>query len=266
MLTRARLPRGTTVWASHKAFDESLTVGCNMPLLERLGVNIQGAKLLVGYKGDEGRRIGAVGGFEERARGNMEEVRRQILKEFGHVEGWFGFGGEDGGTEAEGNAEKEKTCQFTAIACMNAFHPAEVDRVAVAAVEAGFATSLEDCSGVLYLTGAVREEGLQAALQKGMKVACVGHQVCEFWGIAYLAERVRETWPDLQVEVVDEEEVKAIPRVNTTKEVKTVSKKKDGLGDDKERANKKRKTAGEGVESTETENVLVQRMEDPSNP
>jgi hypothetical protein len=48
--------------------------------------------------------------------------------------------------------------------------------------------------------------------------------------------------------------------------VKTVSKKKDGLGDDKERANKKRKTAGEGVESTETENVLVQRMEDPSNP
>jgi hypothetical protein len=237
-----------------------------MPLLERLGVNIQEAKLLVGYKGNEGRRIGAVGGFEERARGNVEEVRRQILKEFGHVEGWFGFGSEDGGTEAEGNAEKEKTSQFTAIACMNAFHPAEVDRVAVAAVEAGFATSLEDCSGVLYLTGAVREEGLQAALQKGMKVACVGHQVCEFWGIAYLAERVRETWPDLQVEVVDEEEVKAIPRVKTTKEMKAVSKKKDGLGDDKERANKKRKTAGEGVESTEAENVLVQRMEDPSNP
>lgn len=240
-----------------------------MPLLERLGVNVQRAKLLVGYKGDEGRRIGAVGGFEERARGDVEEVRRQILNDFGHVEGWFGFGGEDRGTEADESAEREETSQLTAIACMNAFHPAEVDRVAVAAVEAGFATSLEDCSGVLYLTGAVREEGLQAALQKGMKVACVGHQVCELWGIAYLAARARETWPDLQVEVVDEEEVKPIPRVKTTEEVKPLSKKKDRMGDDKGRTkgiNKKRKTAGEGVESTEAGSVLVQREGNVSNP
>jgi putative NIF3 family GTP cyclohydrolase 1 type 2 len=260
MLTRSRLPRGTTVWSSHKAFDESLTVGCNMPLLERLGVEVSEAKLLVGYKGDEGRRIGAVGGFEATARGHVEEVRKRILQEFGHVEGWFGFDDEDRGTEADGNAEREKTSQLTAIACMNAFHPAEVERVAVAAVEAGFATSLEDCSGVLYLTGAVREEGLEAALQKGMKVACVGHQVCEFWGIAYLAERVRETWPDLQVEVVDEEEVKPIPRAKTTKEVKPLTKKKGEMGNVKETTkavNKKRKTAGEGVEPTEAEVVLL---------
>jgi putative NIF3 family GTP cyclohydrolase 1 type 2 len=189
-----------------------------MPLLERLGVNVREAKLIVGYKSDEGRRIGAVGRFEEGARGNVKEIRRQILQEFGHVEGWFGFGDENRGTEADGNAEREMASQLTAIACMNAFHPAEVERVAVAAVEAGFATSPEDCSGVLYLTGAVREEGLQAALQKGMKVACVGHQACEVWGIAYLAERARETWPDLHVEVVDEEEVKPIPKVKATKE------------------------------------------------
>jgi putative NIF3 family GTP cyclohydrolase 1 type 2 len=260
MLTRSRLPRGTTVWSSHKAFDESLTVGCNMPLLERLGVNVREAKLIVGYKSDEGRRIGAVGRFEEGARGNVKEIRRQILQEFGHVEGWVGFGDENRGTEADGNAEREMASQLTAIACMNAFHAAEVERVAVAAVEAGFATSPEDCSGVLYLTGVVREEGLQAALQKGMKVACVGHQACEVWGIAYLAERVRETWPDLQVEVVDEEEVKPIPRAKTTKEVKPLTKTKGGNGDDKEMTkgvNKKRKTAGEGLESTEAEAVLV---------
>jgi hypothetical protein len=231
-----------------------------MPLLKRLGVNVQEAKLIVGYKGDEGRRIGAVGGLEVTARGNVEDVRRRILQEFGHVEGWFGFGGEDGGTEADGNAERETASQLTAIACMNAFHPAEVERVAVAAVEAGFATSLEDCSGILYLTGAVREEGLEAALQKGMKVACVGHQACEVWGIAYLAEKVRETWPDLHVEVVDEEEVKPIPKVKATKEVKPLTKKKGGLRDNKEMTkgvNKKRKTAGEGVESTEAEAILV---------
>ena len=101
---------------------------------------------------------------------------------------------------------------------MNAFHPAEVDRVASVAVEAGLATSLEDCSGLLYLTGAVREEGLEAALQKGMKVVCVGHRLCEAWGIAYLAEKVKERWPEVDVQVVDEEEVKLPPKEK--KEVK----------------------------------------------
>lgn len=257
-LTRARLPRGTTVWASHKAFDESLTVGCNIPLLERLGVNVQEAKLLVGYKGDEGRRIGAVGGLERTGR-NVEEVRKKVLTEFGHVEGWFGHS--SGGHEVDvvENAGKAEANELTAIACMNAFHPAEVDRVAVAAVEAGFAISLEDCSGVLYLTGAVREEGLQAALQKGMKVACVGHQACEVWGFAYLAERVREMWPDLRVEVVDEEEIKPIPRVRAKEEVRLWSKQKDGLGHGKEKTKgveKKRKTADEGVGLIERVGIL----------
>jgi len=250
-LTRARLPRGTTVWASHKAFDESLTVGCNLPLLERLGVNVREAKLLVGYKGDKGRRIGAVAGFEERARGSAEEIKIKVLQEFGHVEGWFGFGGEHRGTENGEESERQSVGDLTAIACMNAFHPAEVERVAAGAVEAGFATSLEDCSGVLYLTGAVREEGLQAALQKGMKVACVGHLACEIWGIAYLTERVREMWPDVRVEVVNEEEVKPIPSV---KEVKPSSKHNDGPKNDKERAKgvtKKRKTKEGAVDPIE---------------
>lgn len=199
-----------------------------------------------------------MGGLERTGR-NVEEVRKKVLTEFGHVEGWFGHS--SGGHEVDvvENAGKAEANELTAIACMNAFHPAEVDRVAVAAVEAGFAISLEDCSGVLYLTGAVREEGLQAALQKGMKVACVGHQACEVWGFAYLAERVREMWPDLRVEVVDEEEIKPIPRVRAKEEVRLWSKQKDGLGHGKEKTKgvkKKRKTADEGVGLIERVGIL----------
>jgi outer membrane biosynthesis protein TonB len=79
---------------------------------------------------------------------------------------------------------------------------------------------LEDCSGLLYLTGAANEEGVEAALVKGMKVACVGHRLCEVWGIGYLADRVREKWPGVEVQVVDEEEVKPPPKEKVKKEAR----------------------------------------------
>ncbi|KAM0718067.1 hypothetical protein Q7P37_006399 [Cladosporium fusiforme] len=176
-LSRARLPRGTTVWSSHKGFDEALTTGCNFALLQKLGLDAERATVLTGYKGDEGRRIGAVAGV------------RGVLEEEG---GWFGF--------ADGEVK--------AVACMNAFHPNEVERVASVAVASGFADDVGRCEGLVYLTGAVREEGLKAALEKGMRVVCVGHRLCEVWGVRYLAERVREMWPALEVRVVDEEEGK----------------------------------------------------------
>jgi putative NIF3 family GTP cyclohydrolase 1 type 2 len=228
-LTRGRLPHGTTVWTSHKAFDESLTTGYNLALLERLGANVKDPKVLVGYKGDQGRRIGVVAGFGETDNGQLEidDVKGRIIAQFGDLRGegaWFGFDetshkgiNEDTALPDE---EVKKPNKITSIACMNAFHPAEVDRVAAAALEAGLITSLDDCSGLLYLTGAVREEGLEAALQKGMKVVCVGHRLCEVWGIAYLAEKVKERWPEVEVRVVDEEEVKPPPKEK--KEVKAI--------------------------------------------
>lgn len=226
-LTRGRLPHGTTVWTSHKAFDESLTTGYNLALLDRLGANVQDPQVLVGYKGDEGRRIGVVAGFGDTGKEELEidEVKGRIIAEFGDLQeegAWFGFDGithdaikDDG---ALVNNEPQRHSKITSIACMNAFHPAEVDRVAAAAVEARLVASLEDCNGLLYLTGAVREEGLEAALEKGMKVVCVGHRLCEVWGITYLAEKVKEKWPDVEVQVVDEEEVK--PPSKEKKEVK----------------------------------------------
>jgi putative NIF3 family GTP cyclohydrolase 1 type 2 len=231
-LTRGRLPHGTTVWTSHKAFDESLTTGYNLALLERLGVNVRDPKVLVGYKGDEGRRIGVVAGFGETGKEELEidDVRRRIIVQFGDLQGegaWFGFDDVDHivkDDEALPETEVRKPSKITSIACMNAFHPAEVDRVATAAVQAGLVPSLDDCSSLLYLTGAVREEGLEAALQKGMKVVCVGHRLCEVWGIAYLAEKVKERWREVDVQVVDEEEAKPPPKEK--KEVKLESKKK----------------------------------------
>jgi hypothetical protein len=138
--------------------------------------------------------------------------------------GWFGFDGvqqnvgDDEGVATDN--EFSEPGKITSIACMNAFHPAEVERVAAAAVEAGLATSLEDCSGLLYLTGAANEEGVDAALAKGMKVVCVGHRLCEVWGIGYLADRVREMWPGVEVQVVDEEEVKMPVKEKVKKEAK----------------------------------------------
>lgn len=237
--------------------------------MARLGTNIGGdrAKVLVGYKGDESRRIGVVAGFDEPGVG-VEEMKERVKREFGDLEGeggWFGFDHQaeasvNDGVAAGTNKSFEKSTKITAIACMNAFHSAEVDRVAAATVEAGFTSSLEDCSGVLYLTGAAREEGLQAALHKGMRVVCVGHRICEVWGVAFLAERVREKWPAMKVEVVDEEEAKPEPKVKvpvTTEQ----NRMKHGIGNVErekgEAAQGAKKRKQEVDESEEDEGVLL---------
>ena len=172
--------------------------------------------------------------FGEAGKDELEpdELKGRIVAQFGDVQGeggWFGF--DDSVPKAMNNNDDaspeervKKPGKITCIACMNAFHPTEVDRAAGVAFEAGLVTSLEDCSGMLYLTGAVREEGLEAALQKCMKVVCVGHRLCEVWGIAYLAEKVKERWPEVDVQVIDEEEVKPSPKEK--KEAKSNEKKK----------------------------------------
>ena len=198
-----------------------------------MGADIRDPKVLVGYKGDEGRRIGVVVGFGETGKEELEidDVKGRIIAQFGDLHGegeWFGFGDTVpkaiNNDDTSSEEQVKKPSKITSIACMNAFHPAEVDRVAAVAVEAGLVPSMEDCSGLLYLTGAVREEGLEAALQKGMKVVCVGHRLCEVWGIAYLAEKVKEMWPEVDVQVVDEEEVKPPPKEK--KEMKPEGRKK----------------------------------------
>ena len=201
-LDRRRLPRHATVLSSHKGFDEALTVGNNTALAARLGVvDVSRSAVISGYKGDPERTIGILGPVEEEVVGRAK-LRAQIEAEFGGaVEGAFGFGRDD--------AAKGSTAEtgIRALTIMNAFHPAEVRRVAEMAAELDIIPSAAAaCQGILYLTGAVREPGLQAALDRGMAVVCVGHRSCEEWGIRYLATQVKQAWPDLEVEVILEEE------------------------------------------------------------
>ena len=231
-------------------------------MLGRLGADVEGAKVLVGYKGDEGRRVGVVAGFGGSGKRGLgsDELKGRIVGEFGDLTGegeWFGFDGAavNGTTTDGGDAGNEglrDDAKITSVACMNAFHPEEVDRVASAAFDAGFVASIEDCCGLVYLTGAVREQGLQAALQKGMKVVCVGHRLCEVWGIGYLAQRVKERWPDVEVQVVDEEEEVPPPKEKVVKAVpqrdKQKSKKKEqskNVETERTQVAKKRRTSGE---------------------
>lgn len=214
-LDRRRVPRGVTVLSSHKGFDEVLTVGANFALAERLGMKVDGGEGVVqGYKGDPDRRIGIVAEVGDAV--GWPEMKERVLGEFGgqgEVEGCFGFDAEEswpaegGGVKLQPNGDAGDACK--AVAIMNAFHPEEVDRVIAMAQDQGIVSDCkdcEDCTQLLYLTGAVREPGLVYAREKRMKVICVGHKVCELWGIRYLAQRIREEYPALEVIEVDEEE------------------------------------------------------------
>ncbi|KAI0015111.1 hypothetical protein F4780DRAFT_773768 [Xylariomycetidae sp. FL0641] len=195
-LDRRRVPRRAAVLASHTGFDAALTVGHNPVLAARLGVVVLAA----------------------------------VVREFGApLERAVGFDAPDAADDDEGGTGPETMIEVVAI--MNAFRPDEVERVAKAAAQAlrdpsNTTTSEEEgeeerdddddddddscCRNVLYLTGAVREPGLQAARDRQMAVVCVGHRVCEEWGIRYLGELLKQTWPAMRVDVVLEDE-KAAP-------------------------------------------------------
>ncbi|KAI0159721.1 hypothetical protein GGR57DRAFT_458453 [Xylariaceae sp. FL1272] len=196
-LDRRRVPRHATVLSCHKGFDEVLTVGNNAILASLLGMDITQSGVLQGYKGDAERTIGIVGPVSRRKRKDMADM---IKTQFLSMEGCFGIYEHD-------NTENGDDTEITTLAIMNAFHPEEVERVIELRTELGLASPEEDQGkGVLYLTGAVREAGLRAALEKGMAVVCVGHRTCEEWGIRYLDVLLRQSWPSLGVDVVLEDE------------------------------------------------------------
>lgn len=192
-LDRRSIPRLGTVLSSHKAFDEVLTVGANFALCGRLNLESSKSAIIQGYKGDPERRIGLVAPFKD---GNLDSrtAKLRVLNAFkNQVEGSFGF-------------EDETLQTVETVAIMNAFHPEEVDRAVETAQRLGLLANPEDQSGLLYLTGAVREPGLTYAREKGIKVICVGHRVCEEWGIGYLADQIRDRFPAVRVEEIYEEE------------------------------------------------------------
>jgi putative NIF3 family GTP cyclohydrolase 1 type 2 len=186
-LDRRRVRRGTLVLASHTAFDEILTVGWNVALAERLGMDISKSVCVQGYKGDPERKIGIIG----RVSVTRSILESRIRREFGTVDGIY-----------EGTSE-----EIRVVAVMNAFNTGEVHRVLEVAQERGWVQADEHAGrGILYLTGQPRESGLLAAKEVDMSVVCVGHRAAEEWGIKYMAAQLNVTFPGLNIKEVYEEE------------------------------------------------------------
>lgn len=185
---------GTLVLASHTSFDESLTVGWNIALAGALGVDVRVSECVQGYKGDADRKIGIVGPVGAGA-GALEDVLRE---QFGEVE------------VRAGEAREVRV-----VAIMNAFTPGEIERVMEVAVRRGWIASREEEGGnqLLYLTGQPRESGMKAAEEFGIQVVCVGHRKAEDWGIRYMATRLREHFPGVDVKEVYEEEEPRVKEV-----------------------------------------------------
>jgi putative NIF3 family GTP cyclohydrolase 1 type 2 len=198
------VPYGTTVLACHVGFDEVLTVGWNLDLANRLRMDIVDATreteaaevsdgkpvCIKGYKGDPDRRIGVVGRVVDGST-TIDEFRTSVIKE-------FEIGREEAAVQCFG--DEDINAEIKTIAIMNAFHAEEVDRAVEAAVSRGW---IENGQTLAYVTGEAREQGLAAAKEKGIKVFCVGHRLCEEWGIRFLAEELRKEFVPSGVEVVE---------------------------------------------------------------
>lgn len=235
-LDRRAVPRGTLVLSSHKRFDELLTVGWNVALAERLGLDVDRAVCIQGYKGDPERRIGLVAALSRGGTKNLGDVYTAITREFGggdlHI-GQMAEGQElnkdleptnkEGG-DGDYNAGHEN--EIAAVAIMNAFGPDEVTRAITCAVEAKFVSVDGGYKRLLYLTGEAKPAGLATLNERyhGMAATCVGHLAAEEWGIRYLSEYIHQKWPDLNVHTVFEKEEVALPRRQASAEQKPGNK------------------------------------------
>ncbi|KAM0813973.1 hypothetical protein AB5N19_13975 [Seiridium cardinale] len=196
-LGRGMLPRGSLVLANHKRFDELLTTGYNTALASRLGMVLDQAVCIQGYKGDPERRIGIVCPLSTDQ--TVSSLQIAIVAEMGIADVYESTGG--------------SSQPIQAVAIMNAFGPDEVARAIAAAEEAGLVQA-GNASGLLYLTGQPREPGLQAAREAHMPVVCVGHRPAEEWGIRFLAELLQQSFAGLVVHVVMEDEI-PVPKKST---------------------------------------------------
>lgn len=175
-------------------------MGWNVALARRLDIDVDGAICIKGYKGEPERKIGLVGRLRTPTALSVivDTVRREFNGQ-GELHEHVPVG-------PEGEDPSSSSSKIEVIAIMNAFHAEEVDRVMDVASDAKWVGDVGDGSQVLYLTGAAREPGLEAAARVNMPAVCVGHRACEEWGISYLAEVMRRRWPELDIVTVLEDE------------------------------------------------------------
>lgn len=223
-LNRRALRKDTTVFACHASFDEHLTVGWNVALAERLGLDVHDALCVKGYKDNPDRKIGLIARFDGGTTRSVHDLSDILKLEHAGVGGLhlpeeqaqpdssnFHEGeasdNEDGGVQLPPSQVLSRCHDIGVVAIMNAFHEEEIRRVLTACSEKGWIADDKDGSSILYLTGAARDYGLEAIRRVGMPAFCVGHRACEEWGIRFLANELRKEWTDLDVvEVLEEEE------------------------------------------------------------
>lgn len=216
-LDRRHVRRGSVVFASHNAFDANLTVGWNEALASRLALRLDSAICIQGYKGDPERKIGLVAQLREPAA--LGSLAASVSQEFA------GAGQLYAPSEAD---QRTPDGRVEVVAIMNAFHQDEIDRVLEATRVAGWIRKDDDGRRLLYLTGAARDYGLEAAGRVTMPAYCVGHRACEEWGIRYLVKQARLTWPALEVVEVLEEEEKQPRREDVASESEGQDRERSG--------------------------------------
>lgn len=204
---------GTLVLASHVRYDELLTTGWNEALADEHHVqptpssssstteNGKATRLCIqGHKGDPDRKIGLVGLLSSSSSVDMSSYAQSLSQAFeGHEALHIPNNNNDGTSEAGSSNPVKKAAR--ALASLNAFNPEIIERILDSARQ--LEVSPEE---VLCLTGAPRELGIQSALENGMSVLAVGHRRCEMWGLKYLERKAREVFPDLEIQLHEEEE------------------------------------------------------------
>lgn len=229
-LDRHRVSHGALVLASHKSFDEHLTVGWNEALARRLRLDMENAVCIRGYKGDDQRKIGLVARLSRQS--ELVNLAEKVKNEFAGAGELLKPGSQSVPTKTDDDASLDhgrfpadgEGTMIKVIAIMNAFHAEEVERVLSAAHEAGWINDVNDGHEVLYLTGAARQPGIEALKKVKMPAYCVGHAACEEWGIRYLAKQTRERWPGLEVmEVYEEEEPRPDRKTEEGKDARSVT-------------------------------------------
>ena len=168
-LELAALPPDGGVLYHHLPFDETLTMGFNIPLARQIGA--ASAPEPLGFK----QSMDASGHpLPRRPIGMMLDAERRMVDNWQQVIVNL-FGGFD---KVEVNRQTS------------------VGRVAVAgAMNDALVREAADRGAGLYLTGQYRPSAQTAVDQTGMNVITVGHRRSEEWGLRLLRDLLTERWP-----------------------------------------------------------------------
>ena len=163
----ARLPEGVGALAYHRALDERFSVGYNPALARDLGLDPDDEPLMRG-----GKIVGLVGTLATPLA--PDAVFDLLTNVLGGVEETAG-GGAD-----------------------------EVARVALVGAMTEELVAEAAARGVgVYVTGQVRKPGVAPAEEAGVRVAAVGQERAERWGLRHLGRLVAERWPSVEVVALD---------------------------------------------------------------